>query len=142
MKGLKDKLNETNLGNPNSLIKNNNMKGLVDKLDDTYLDGSPGRYNNAISNKVISPRQYDALNQYTKTPEGAIRGQGNLLELYKTMKNEGLLDLHSTQYTTLIGSEVAQINTSTPYDSKNTYSEQFRVQGNKDLLNRTIDPYK
>lgn len=119
------------------------MDSLVKKLDDTYLDGSPGRYNNIISNKVTSTRKYDTLNQYTKTPEGAIRGQGNLLELYKNIKDKGLLDLPSTQYTTLIGSEVTQINTSTPYNSKNTYSNEFRLQGTDEtLLNRTIDPYK
>jgi len=119
------------------------MDGLKNKLDETYLDGSPGRYNNVISNKVTSTRKYDALNQYTKTPEGAIRGQGNLLELYKTMKEDGLLDLPSSQYTTLIGSEVTQVNTSTPYTSENTYANQFRLQGaDETLLNRTIDPYK
>lgn len=119
------------------------MDGLVKKLDDTYLDGSPGRYNNVISNKVTSTRKYDALNQYTKTSEGAIRGQGNLLELYKTMKNDGLLDSPSTQYTTLIGSEVTQVNTSTPYNSKNTYSDQLRSQGaDETLLGRTLDAYK
>jgi hypothetical protein len=119
------------------------MDGLVKKLDDTYLDGSPGRYNNVISNKVTSTRKYDALNQYTKTPEGAIRGDGNLIELYKTMKQEGLLDNPSTTYTTIIGSEVTNINTSTPYTSKNSYSDQFRLQGTDEtLLNRTIDPYK
>ena len=46
------------------------------------------------------------------------------------MKDDGMLDLPSTQYTTLIGSEVTQINTSTPYSSKNSYSDQFRAQGN------------
>jgi hypothetical protein len=141
MKGLKDKLNETNLGNSNSSIKNNNMKGLVNKLDQTYLDGSPGRYDAVISNNVTSTRKYDALNQYTKTPEGAIRGQGNLLELFEKTKSDGLLNNPVSPYTSRIGSEVITINTSTPYNSEKTYSDQFRAQGDETLLNRTIDKY-
>jgi len=112
------------------------MKGLKDKLDETYLDGSPGRYGNFL-------KEYDASATYLNSPEGAIRGQGDLLELYKTMKQQGALDNPSTSYTTIIGSEVTQISTSTPYDSKNTYSEQFRLQGaDGTLLNRTTDPYR
>ena len=112
------------------------MDGLVKKLDDTYLNGSPGRYGSFF-------KKYDDSTTYLNSPEGAIRGQGDLLELYKTMKDNGLLDLPSTQYTTLIGSEVTQVNTSTPYNSKNTYSDQLRSQGaDETLLGRTIDPYK
>jgi hypothetical protein len=112
------------------------MKGLKDKLDETYLDGYPKRYGNFV-------KKYDDSTTYLNSPEGAIRGQGDLLELYKTMKDNGLLDLPSTQYTTLIGSGVTQVNTSTPYNSKNTYSDQLRSQGaDETLLGRTIDPYK
>ena len=112
------------------------MKGLKDKLNETYLDGSPKRYGNFV-------KKYDDSTTYLNSPEGAIRGQGDLLELYKTMKQEGILDNPSTSYTTIIGSEVTNVNTSTPYNSKNSYSDQFRLQGaDETLLNRTIDPYK
>jgi hypothetical protein len=112
------------------------MDGLKNKLNQTYLDGSPGRYGNFF-------KEYDASSTYLNSPEGAIRGQGDLLELYKTMKQKGLLDNPSTPYTTIIGSEVTNVNTSTPYNSKNSYSDQFRLQGNNEtLLNRTIDFYK
>jgi hypothetical protein len=134
MKGLKDKLNETNLGNPNSLTKNDNMEGLINKLDDTYLDGSPKYYGGFI-------KKYDDSNQYIASSEGAIRGQGNLLQLFEKTKADGLLDPPPSSYTTKIGSEVKSLNTPTPYNSKNTYSDQFRTQGDETLLKRTIDEY-
>ena len=112
------------------------MDGLKNKLDQTYLDGSPGRYGNFF-------KEYDASSTYLNSPEGAVRGQGDLLELYKTMKQKGVLDNPSVSYTTIVGSEVTQVATSTPYDSKNTYSNQFRMAGaDETLLGRITDPYK
>jgi hypothetical protein len=141
MKGLRDKLDETNLGGSNSLTNknNNSMGGLVSKLNQTYLDGSPK--NVTLNVYGDYSQKYDSSKTYLGSSEGAVRGQGDLQKLYKSMKDDGMLDLPSTQYTTLIGSEVTQINTSTPYSSKNSYSDQFRAQGNEDLLNRTIDRY-
>jgi hypothetical protein len=115
------------------------MKGLRDKLNQTYLDGSPKNVTLNIYGDYS--QKYDASKTYLGSSEGAVRGQGDLQKLYKNMKDDGMLSLPSTQYTTLIGSEVTQINSSTPYSSKNSYSDQFRAQGNEDLLNRTIDRY-
>ena len=138
MEGLKDKLNETNLGNPNSLTKNNNMEGLKNKLDETYLDGSPKAYGGF-------DKKYDPSTSYLGSSEGAIRGQGNLVKLLEEMKRNGTsetLNPPPNPYTTKIGSEVKSFNTSTPYNSENTYSDQFRTQENEILLKRTIDEYR
>lgn len=110
------------------------MEGLQDKLDETYLDGSPKRYGDFA-------KKYDDSYQYLKTPEGAIRGQGNLLQLFEKTKADGLLDPPPSSYITKIGSEVKTLNTPAPYSSNNTYSDQFRAQENEILLNRTIDEF-
>ena len=138
MEGLKDKLNETNLGNPNSLTKNNNMEGLTNKLDETYLDGSPKQYGGFV-------KKYDPSVPYLGSSEGAVRGQGNLVKLLEDMKRNGTsetLNPPPNPYTTKIGSEIKSFNTSTPYNSGNTYSDQFRLQGDETLLKRTIDEFK
>jgi hypothetical protein len=115
------------------------MNGLINKLDETYLDGSPKRYGDFA-------KKYDDSHPYSKTSEGAIRGQGSLLKLFEDMKKEGTsetLNPPPNPYTTKIGSEVKSFNTATPYSSTNTYADQFRTkEDDKNLLNRTIDTYK
>jgi hypothetical protein len=114
------------------------MDGLQNKLDETYLDGSPGRYGSFY-------KKYDDSYQYSKTPEGAVRGQGNLLKLLENLKKEGTMETLNpppSPFVSKIGSEVKAFNTPTPYNSKNTYADQFRIQGDEILLKRTIDEYR
>lgn len=142
MDGLKDKLDQTYLGGPNSLIKNNNnMDGLKDKLDQTYLDGSPERYGSFA-------QKYDASTTYLNSPEGTIRGQGGLLGKF----NQTNFDLENpevlggplnTPYVAKIGANVMSFPSSTPYGPKNTYADQFRTQEqDKIYLGRILDSYK
>ena len=51
------------------------MSELINKLDDTYLDGSPRRYGDFS-------QKYDTSATYLGSPEGTIRGQGNLLDKF------------------------------------------------------------
>jgi hypothetical protein len=117
------------------------MSGLKDKLDDTYLDGSPGRYGDFF-------KKYDDSTTYLGSPEGAIRGQGNLLDKFNQtnfdlINPEVLGGPLNTPYVTKIGADVMSFPTSTPYGTKNTYSDQFRTREEDKLyLGRTLDPYK
>jgi len=115
--------------------------GLINKLDQTYLDGSPKRYGDFY-------QKYDSSKTYLNSPEGAIRGQGGLLDKF----NQTNFDLENPEvlggpihepYITKIGADVMSFPTSTPYSPKNTYSDQFRTKEEDKLsLGRTLDPYK
>ena len=117
------------------------MSELINKLDDTYLDGSPGRYGDFS-------QKYDTSLTYLGSPEGAIRGQGNLLDKF----NQTNFDLINPEvlggplnipYVTKIGANVMSFPTSTPYGPKNTYSDQFKTrEEDKIYLGRVLDPYK
>jgi hypothetical protein len=117
------------------------MSELINKLDDTYLDGSPRRYGDFS-------QKYDTSATYLGSPEGTIRGQGNLLDKF----NQTNFDLINPEvlggplnipYVAKIGANVMSFPTSTPYGPKNTYSDQFRTREEDKLyLGRTLDPYK
>ena len=89
-------------------------------------------------------QEYLPTNKFALSPEGQIRGGGELQTTFKSsnldLENSGPLGGPiNVAYTTRVGEDVVTSPTSQPYTPKSTYTDSFT---DPRLIARTIDPYK